>query len=66
MTKEEQADFMVHKAQAIFDEGYVFGEGGNGFERINIACPKRVLEATLERIYKAKKKRPCSDASRVL
>ena len=55
MTKEEQEDFMVHKAQAIFDEGYVFGEGGIGFERINIACPKRVLEATLERIYKAKK-----------
>lgn len=54
MTSEEQEDFMVHKAQAIFDEGYVFGEGGKGFERINIACPKRVLEATLERIYKAK------------
>lgn len=55
MTKEEQEDFMVHKAQAIFDEGYVFGEGGIGFERINIACPKFVLEETLERIYKAKK-----------
>ncbi|MBQ7875196.1 MAG: pyridoxal phosphate-dependent aminotransferase [Oscillospiraceae bacterium] len=54
MSKEEQEDFMVHKAQAIFDEGYVFGEGGIGFERINIACPKRVLEQTLERIYKAK------------
>ena len=56
MTKEEQEDFMVHKAEAIFDEGYVFGEGGIGFERINIACPKRVLEQTLERIYKAKQK----------
>lgn len=55
MTKEEQEDFMVHKAEAIFDEGYVFGEGGIGFERINIACPKFVLEQTLERIYKAKK-----------
>ena len=55
MTKEEQEDFMVHKAEAIFDEGYVFGEGGIGFERINIACPKRILAATLERIYKAKK-----------
>ncbi len=54
MTKEEQEDFMVHKAEAIFDEGYVFGEGGIGFERINIACPKKVLENTLERIYKAK------------
>ena len=55
MSKEEQEDFMVHKAEAIFDEGYVFGEGGIGFERINIACPKFVLEQTLERIVKAKK-----------
>lgn len=55
MDEKELEDFMVHKAEAIFDEGYVFGEGGIGFERINIACPKRVLEATLERIYKAKK-----------
>ena len=54
MNEKELEDFMVHKAQAIFDEGYVFGEGGVGFERINIACPKRVLEATLKRIYKAK------------
>lgn len=56
MKEKELEDFMVHKAEAIFDEGYVFGEGGIGFERINIACPKRVLEATLERIYKAKQK----------
>lgn len=55
MNEKELEDFMIHKAEAIFDEGYVFGEGGIGFERINIACPKRVLEATLERIYKAKK-----------
>lgn len=56
MNEKELENFMVHKAEAIFDEGYVFGEGGIGFERINIACPKRVLEATLERIYKAKQK----------
>ena len=56
MNEKELEDFMIHKAEAIFDEGYVFGEGGIGFERINIACPKRVLEATLERIYKAKQK----------
>ncbi|MBQ3530640.1 MAG: pyridoxal phosphate-dependent aminotransferase [Oscillospiraceae bacterium] len=55
MNEKELEDFMVHKAEAIFDEGYVFGEGGIGFERINIACPKKVLENTLERIYKAKK-----------
>ena len=55
MNEKELEDFMIHKAEAIFDEGYVFGEGGIGFERINIACPKKVLENTLDRIYKAKK-----------
>lgn len=32
------------------DEGYLFGETGNGFERINIACPRKVLREGLERI----------------
>lgn len=56
LTPEEQEEFMVKKAHAIFDEGYLFGEGGKGFERINIACPKSVLKDTLKRIYKEHKK----------
>ena len=32
------------------DEGYIFGEGGRGFERINLACPRRVIEAALGRL----------------
>lgn len=36
---------MQKKAKIAFDEGYIFGEEGKGFERINIAMPKsRVLE----------------------
>lgn len=36
---------MQKKAKIAFDEGYIFGEEGNGFERINIAMPRsRVLE----------------------
>ncbi len=36
---------MQKKAKIAFDEGYIFGEEGNGFERINIAMPSsRVLE----------------------
>jgi cystathionine beta-lyase len=31
----------------------VFGEGGGGFERINIACPRAILEEALSRIEKA-------------
>ncbi len=55
MDIDEQEKFMLERAQVAFDEGYLFGEGGNGFERINIACPKNTLEAALLRIAKARK-----------
>lgn len=52
-TKEELEEMMVQKAELFLDEGYMFGEEGAGFERINIACPQWVLKAALERLEKA-------------
>lgn len=49
----ELKDFMLAKAKIAFDEGYIFGSEGEGFERINIACPLSVLKEALERIEKA-------------
>jgi len=43
---------MHMEAQVFFDEGYVFGEEGKGFERMNIACPTNVMLAALERMKK--------------
>lgn len=40
-------------AHLFFDEGYIFGTGGEGFERINIACPQKVLEGALNRLGNA-------------
>ena len=37
----------------FFDEGYLFGEEGAGFERINLACPPEVLEKALARLKAA-------------
>lgn len=37
----------------FFDEGYVFGPGGAGFERINLAAPRSVIKAALERFAQA-------------
>lgn len=39
----------------FFDEGHWFGDEGIGFERINLACPKHVLEAALLRLETALK-----------
>lgn len=37
----------------FFDEGYLFGEEGAGFERLNLACPRSVLEGAMERLKAA-------------
>lgn len=41
------------EAGLFFDEGYIFGEQGNCFERWNLACPTWCIEEALERMKKA-------------
>ena len=41
---------MVEEAGVYMDEGYIFGKEGEGFERINIACPRSILVEACERI----------------
>lgn len=45
--------FMKEKAHIFFDEGYLFGEAGNGFERINLACPRSILEKVMNNLKAA-------------
>ena len=44
---------MQQTARIAFDEGYIFGEEGSGFERINAAMPKKNLEDCMNRIKMA-------------
>lgn len=55
MSNLELETFMIEDAQLYLDEGYIFGEAGSGYERINIACPRDVLEAALGRLVQAAK-----------
>lgn len=48
--------FMHMDAQFFTDEGYIFGEEGSGYERINLAAPTWVIERELERLGKALEK----------
>lgn len=41
---------MLDRAKVILDEGYIFGDEGVGFERINAAPPRSVIEACMNRI----------------
>lgn len=50
-------EFLHAKAEIFFDEGYLFGEEGNGFERMNIACPTKAMMEGLERMTRAIKSR---------
>jgi cystathionine beta-lyase len=49
----ELRKFMIEKAKVGLLDGYKFGQGGEGFQRINIGCPRVILKESLERIEKA-------------
>ncbi|MGF6907498.1 MalY/PatB family protein [Fusobacterium sp. PH5-44] len=42
--------WMQKKAKVALDEGYIFGSEGSGFERINVASPRSILEECMKRI----------------
>jgi cystathionine beta-lyase len=48
-------DFMRTKARVGLDDGFLFGAGGSGFQRMNIACPRGILAEALGRIKDAVK-----------
>ncbi|MGZ7135967.1 MAG: aminotransferase class I/II-fold pyridoxal phosphate-dependent enzyme [Methanobacterium sp.] len=41
---------MEQKARVGMEDGFIFGEVGSGFMRMNIACPRPLLEEALKRI----------------
>ena len=53
LSDAELERFMTQEALLFLDEGYVFGEGGSGFERINLACPREVLVEAIDRLVRA-------------
>ncbi len=53
LDKEALQRLMLDEARVYLDEGFIFGAEGEGFERINIACPRSILAEALERIKKA-------------
>jgi cystathionine beta-lyase len=45
--------FLLKNARVAMNAGYTFGPGGEGFERLNIACPRSVLQEGIQRIAQA-------------
>jgi len=44
---------IVTKAGLWLDPGTMFGEEGKGFQRVNLACPRSMLQKALEQLEKA-------------
>lgn len=53
---KDELEKLMHDSELFFDEGYVFGDEGNGYERMNLACPTSVLMQGLERLKKVVQK----------
>lgn len=56
LTEEEREDLIVNRARLWLDSGAMFGADGEGFERINIACPRKTLEKALLQLCQAVKR----------
>lgn len=48
--EKELEELMQKRARVALDEGYIFGEEGKGFERINVATPRSTVEECMKRI----------------
>jgi len=46
-------EFFLDKAKVALNDGAPFGPGGEGFVRLNFACPRAMLEDGLERMLKS-------------
>ena len=56
ITKNQLEDLVKNKAGVILNSGCTFSEDCGLFQRINIACPRYILEEGLERLTKIVKK----------
>lgn len=53
MGQEKLNQFMIEHARVGLNDGASFGDEGNGFMRMNIACPKKTVEEGVHRIIQA-------------
>jgi cystathionine beta-lyase len=53
LSDEEVAKVLVEKGKVALNSGDSFGIGGKGYQRINLACPRTMVEDGLNRIKKA-------------
>lgn len=53
LNTQQLDDFILHDAKLWLDSGAIFGPCGEGFQRINVACPRATLEQGLSQLEEA-------------
>ena len=53
LNQKELVDLFVDGAHLALNDGTMFGKEGEGFMRLNVACPRSVLEKALKQLKKA-------------
>ncbi|MBN2074921.1 MAG: PatB family C-S lyase [Dehalococcoidales bacterium] len=53
LDNESLRAFTREKVKIGLNDGYTFGESGSGFQRMNFACPRSIIQEALTRIEKA-------------
>jgi len=51
LSEEEMAKILIHNAGVALNSGSRFGIGGDGYFRLNIGCPRSLLQEGLVRIF---------------
>lgn len=53
LAQEELVNLFVDGAHLALNDGTIFGKEGEGFMRLNVACPRSVLESALKQLKEA-------------
>lgn len=53
LSPQELESFLLNKANLWLNQGYTFGEEGNGFVRLNIACTRSLLARAMAQLQAA-------------
>ena len=53
IAQDKIQEFLINEAKVAMNDGGTFGENGKGFARMNVACPRYMVEEAMEKIEKA-------------
>ena len=53
LSHEELVRLFGSRAKLALNDGEIFGPGGEGYMRLNVATPRGMLQEVLKRLYRA-------------